>query len=229
MKTSIDIIARVAMAVTLVLVLPLSANSAPNALESLEPVTYGGIEFPAGAISFADHAHTYRTLYSGGPAPDVTQQEFRQILGVPEVGEMSLGRGGRITVTFIDNRLTGSDDDTPDLYVFEVGAPETVHVEVANKYGRWVDVGTATGFAAGIDIDQYGFDSSDRIQGVRLTDDGDLLGDDVLTPGDDRRFLLQCQIRGRVRGISVTPSTSRHMWVGAVSCLSKVASYSGIT
>lgn len=154
-------------------------------LRAVTNETYGGVEFPAGAISFADYAHTYRTRYSGGPEPDVTQQEFRQILGVPEVGEMSLGQGGRITVSFWDNRLTGSDDSTPDLYIFEVGAPETVFVEVRNQYGRWVDVGTATGFAAGIDIDQYGFNSSSEIRVVRLTDDGDSLGDDALTAGAD--------------------------------------------
>jgi len=146
---------------------------------------YGGVEFPAGAISFADKVIRYDPTYRGGNAPDETQQDARQILGVPEQGEMSLGRGGRIRVQFLDNSLTGSDDSQPDLHVFEVGAPETTIVDISKDGMRWFRIGTVSGFASGIDIDQFGFDSSDHFSYVRITDDGDWVGDHHFTAGAD--------------------------------------------
>ena len=152
---------------------------------SARPTTYGGIKFPAGAASFSDRVVGYEPEFSGGPAPDETQQDARQILGVPEQGEMSLGTGGRIRLQFLDNSLRGSDDDRPDLYIFEVGGPETTYVDIGKNIWQWHRVGTASGFASGIDIDQFGFDSNDRFSYVRLTDDGDSIGDHHFTAGAD--------------------------------------------
>jgi hypothetical protein len=140
-----------------------------------------------GAVSFADQVYGYRPDFGGGPVPDDTQQEARQILGVPEQGEMSLGNGGRVLVTFNDNRLTGSGDDTPDLYIFEVGVPETVHVAISRTYfrGPWHNVGTATGYASAIDIDQFGFSTDDQFRFVRIIDDGNSGSEDPFTAGAD--------------------------------------------
>lgn len=146
---------------------------------------YGGVDFPAGASSFADQVIGYDPGYGGGPVPDETQQDSRQILGVPGQGEMSLGKGGRIRLKFLDNSLTGSNDSRPDLYVFEVGGQETTYIDISKDGSRWFPVGMAAGFASGIDIDEYGFDSSDRFSYVRITDDGDASGDFYLTPGAD--------------------------------------------
>lgn len=146
---------------------------------------YGGVDFPAGAVSFADVVVLYEPGFGGGPVPDITQQDARQILGVPEQGGMSLGNGGRITAQFTDNALTGSDDAQSDLWVFEVGVPETTFVEISKDGVTWHAVGAVTGFASGIDIDQFGFGKTDLFAFVRLTDDGDEPGVGGLTPGAD--------------------------------------------
>lgn len=156
-----------------------------NGVTGDDAAVYGGVSFPAGAASFADRVIRYDPKYGGGPAPDETQQDARQILGVPGQGEMSLGRGGRLRVQFLDNSLSGSDDSQPDLYIFEVGGDETTHVDISKDGRRWFSVGMATGFAFGIDIDEYGFDSADRFSYVRITDDGDSNGDFYLTAGAD--------------------------------------------
>lgn len=161
-----------------------------NSTAGTVPVTFGlssvisDVEFPAGVVSFADKVVDYNPSFGGGPVPDITQQDSRQILGVPGQGEMSLGNGGQIVVKFLDNKLTGNGNSQPDLYVFEVGAPETTLVEIRKNTGPWYSVGTATGYASGIDIDAFGFGQGDRFTSVRLTDDGDSPGGG-LTPGAD--------------------------------------------
>ena len=141
-------------------------------------------EFPAGVVSFADKVIDYNPNYGGGPAPDVTQQDAKQILGVPKAGSMSLGNGGQITVRFLDNKLTGSGDSKPDLFIFEADDPETTLIEVRKNKGPWYPVGSATGFAAGIDLDAYGFGRGDWFSAVRITDDGDS-PDESFSPGAD--------------------------------------------
>lgn len=154
-------------------------------MQSGDAQVYGGVNFPAGASSFADRVVRYQPDFGGGPVPDITSQDARQILGVPEIGGVSLGNGGRIIVKFLDNSLTGSNDSQPDLYIFEVGAAETTFVEIRKRGGSWLSVGTATGFAFGIDIDQFGFGQGDNFSFVRLTDDGDSGGGVPFVQGAD--------------------------------------------
>jgi hypothetical protein len=148
------------------------------------PTDFGGVVFPQGPVSFADKVVSYDPGYGGGPEPDVTQQDARQILGVPKQGSMSLGNGGQMVVRFMDNKLVPSGDSRPDLYIYEVGGAETTRVEIKGNTGPWYSVGTATGYASGIDIDAYGFGRGDSFMFVRLTDDGDSYSDNV-TPGAD--------------------------------------------
>jgi hypothetical protein len=178
--------------------------------------TFGGVYFEHGAASFADTVNRFEPFYGGGPRPSLAGLDARQVLGVPEQGGIALGNGGRITVKFLDNRLTGSGDSGTDLRIFEVGAPETVHVEISKDGRNWFSVGTATGFAAGIDIDQYGFDRQDRFAYVRLTDDGDspsgepfvqgadlvAIGAESSVPGRTSRdiiYTIQAHVGGRSR------------------------------
>ena len=78
--------------------------------------------FPNGAASFADKVTSFQP---GTPLPVEKARDADQALGVPDfhsvqdTGYVSLGRGGVITVEFVDNRLV----DVPgnDLYIFEVG------------------------------------------------------------------------------------------------------------
>jgi poly(3-hydroxybutyrate) depolymerase len=154
------------------LLFPLAASGA----------SYVGIEFPAGSVSFVDAVVSYEPGYSGGPLPGLYNQETFRALGVPRqpsgLIDVSLGNGGRITLQFTDNSLTGSGDTRPDLWIFEVGRSlgvldEAVYVELSRDGQTWLPVGMAPGDTSGIDIDALGFGPEDRFAFVRLTDDGD--------------------------------------------------------
>lgn len=150
----------------------------------VKTTNFGGVIFPEGAVSFADVVKEYTPNKNGGPVPDVTQQDSRQALGTPGQGAVSLGNGGQIVVKFHDNKLAASGDDTPDLYIFEAGIPETTNVEIRRHLGPWKSVGTATGNAYGIDIDSYGVGPGEWYEEVRITDDGDSVGDELTTGAD---------------------------------------------
>ncbi len=153
-------------------------------------VLIGGVEFPAGAVSFADSIISYEPLFGGGPAPSAANSEPSNALGIPEVpgntsigacsGDplacpfVSLGSGGRLTLQFTDNLLTGSDDSDLDLWIFEVGPDvEDTFVEISADGAIWFAVGSVFGTTSGIDIDAFGFDSTDTFGFVRLRDDPD--------------------------------------------------------
>ena len=157
---------------------------------------FGGIEFPQGASSFADEVISYNPNHSGGPAP--TDPNFlipNSALGAPDYlnseGAVSLGSGGRITLKFINNQLTGSDSPSPDLHVFEIGPDvEDTFVEISTDGVIWHSVGKVFGSTSSIDIDAFGFGSSDSFAYVRLTDDpdegnrtGDTVGADIDSVG----------------------------------------------
>ncbi len=77
----------------------------------------GGTDFPQGAISFADAVISFTPA---GP-PSTPHLGATNALGVPDyVGDnscssqadctfVSLGNGGSIVLSFIDNKLTGAD------------------------------------------------------------------------------------------------------------------------
>ncbi len=142
--------------------------------------TQGGTDFPQGAISFAD------TLISYTPAgpPSVPHQGGFNALGLPDYAGVnscasqaactfvSLGGGGSIVLRFDDNKLTGSDDNALDIWVFEVGPNvEDTFVDISKDGVTWTSVGKVFGSTAGIDIDAFGFTSADLFGYVRLTDD----------------------------------------------------------
>ncbi|MCB1700888.1 MAG: PEP-CTERM sorting domain-containing protein [Pseudomonadales bacterium] len=156
-------------------------------VSSVDAALIGGVEFPQGAVSFADAVVSYDPAAGGGAVPSAANSEPSNALGIPEVAGtavgacfgdpfacpfVSLGSGGTITLQFTDNRLTGSDDDSFDLWVFEVGSDvEDTYVEISKNGSVWYDVGKVYGSTAGIDIDAFGFTSSDLFAYVRLTDD----------------------------------------------------------
>ena len=83
-----------------------------------------------------------------------------------------MGRGGSLTLRFLDNRLTGSDDARPDLHIFEIGPDvEDTFVSISKNGTDWFDVGKVFGSTSSIDIDFYDFDTSDEFAYVRLVDD----------------------------------------------------------
>ena len=134
----------------------------------------GGIEFPQGAISFADLVVSYM------PGSDVggTYMGPAEALGMPDYndsvqeGAVSLGKGGSLTVAFTDNSLTTSGDSAGDLWVFEIGsAVESFQVEISTNNVNWIDLGFVLGQPTGIDIDAIaGVNVGELYSYVRLTD-----------------------------------------------------------
>ncbi|QDV66810.1 hypothetical protein Poly24_04980 [Rosistilla carotiformis] len=152
-----------------------------NATDSPGEATYQGTLYTNGSISFADTVVSFNPSTTAPPA--IGLQISSEALGIPNYsggvaeptpnagqGSVSLGGGGSITVQFVDNRLVGSGDASPDLEIFEVGNAEPVRVEVSVDGVNFVDVGTSVGGANQIDIDRYGFGPNDRIAFVRITD-----------------------------------------------------------
>jgi hypothetical protein len=135
---------------------------------------FGGVEFPAGNASFVDVVVSFAPDFGGAP-PAVVFQDAKNALGLPGVVTsvgLSLGDGGRITLRFVDNSLTGSGDSTADLWVFEIGpAMETTFVDISKDGRTWHAVGSVPGGTSGIDIDAFGFGTADQFSFVRLTDE----------------------------------------------------------
>ncbi|MBN2127987.1 MAG: hypothetical protein JW741_00755 [Sedimentisphaerales bacterium] len=159
--------------------------------------TQGGADFPQGAISFADAVVDYSPVMVGSSPTEAYRGAFNA-LGIPDYAGantaasqalctfVSLGDGGSITLQFVDNKLTGSDDATPDLYIFEVGPDvEDTYVEISVDGSSWSPVGAVGGSFSTVDIDAYGFGSGDIFGYVRLTDDPLLDGQSGATVGAD--------------------------------------------
>lgn len=142
--------------------------------------TQGGTDFPQGAISFADALVSYSP---NGP-PSVPHQGAFNALGLPDyAGDnscttqvdctfVSLGGGGSIVLRFDDNKLSGSNSNALDIWIFEVGPNvEDTFVDISMDGLNWFAMGKVFGSTAGIDIDAFGFTSADLFGFVRLTDD----------------------------------------------------------
>lgn len=151
--------------------------------------TFVGIEFSAGLNAFADRVVSFQPGTGLSDAFD----DAGQSLGAPNatrsgiepqnpdpatntvVSTTSLGRGGVLTLQFVDNFLTGSGDARPDLVVFETGAIESVRVEISRDNVSYIEVGIIEGASNQIDIDSDAFGrfvdrSDERFSFVRLTD-----------------------------------------------------------
>lgn len=140
---------------------------------------YNGVDFPQGAISFADSVVSY-TLTSG--TPGTPYQGSFNALGIPNYNNpscasqatctfVSLGQGGSLVAQFLDNVLTGSDNADLDLWIFEVGpAVEGTAVDVSSNGTDWFSIGSVGGSISGIDLDAFGYGTGSQFSFVRLTD-----------------------------------------------------------
>jgi hypothetical protein len=144
---------------------------------SASATLFHGVEFPGGAASFADGVVSYDPAFGGGAIPTPPYQDTSQALGIPNYPEgtdpeyVSLGAGGRIVLRFTDNSLTGSGSNALDLWIFEVGPDvEDTDVDISKDGVNWFGVGKVFGATAGIDIDSFGFGTSDFFSFIRLTD-----------------------------------------------------------
>lgn len=141
-------------------------------------IIYGGVDFPDGAVSFADAVVDYSPNISASGQPTAPYRESSEALGIPDytsgpgIDYVSLGDGGSITLQFTDNSLTGSGNSDDDLWIFEIGPDvEDTFVEISKNGTDWESVGKVTGSTSGIDIDFFGFGLLDFFSFVRLTDD----------------------------------------------------------
>lgn len=121
-------------------------------------IPIGGVEFPAGAVSFADSVYSY--TIGGGNVAGGSHGNPNDALGVPDynsgLGYFSMGNQGELILQFTNNSLTTSGDNSNDLYIFEIGdAVENMQVSVSTNASLWVDVGSVSGQPTGIDIDAY--------------------------------------------------------------------------
>ncbi len=144
---------------------------------SVDPATFAGIDFPGGAISFADEV----VNFTAGTGVSGTFANQAAVIGAPDgpgrgaepidgTTTLSLGSGGVLTVQFTDNLLTGSGDARPDLVIFETGEIESVRVEVSRDGVTYFNVGILGGVSNTIDLDAFNFGAQDRFAFVRLTD-----------------------------------------------------------
>ena len=138
---------------------------------------FHGIDFPGGVASFADSVISYNPAFGGGAVPTAPFQDASQALGAPNFPEgadpeyVSLGAGGRIVLRFTNNSLTGSGNANQDLWIFEIGPDvEDTFVDISKDGSTWFSVGAVTGSTRGVDIDAFGFGTSDFFSFVRLTD-----------------------------------------------------------
>lgn len=191
-----------------------------EAPRNVTPSIHGSFVFETGSFAFADRVVSYNPLQSGGPAPIDGLNVPTNALGQPNYtgsgepraneGVVSLGRGGRLTLQFTDNLLTGSNSAAPDLVIFEVGDSEEVLVDVSADGVTWTNVGRASAASPAIDIDAFGFNSISRLPFVRLTDvlgqgsqSGASVGADIDAVGALSSVVVDQATPGG-RGISVT-------------------------
>lgn len=135
------------------------------------PVTYSGVTFEAGDVSFADAVVSYTQGTNVGPNFD----DPNQALGAPDysnpIGSVALGDGGSLTLQFVDNSLTTSGNSDKDLWIFEIGTVEAFDVAISKNNIDWIFLGTVSGQPTGIDIDAIaGVSPGDLFSFVRLTD-----------------------------------------------------------
>lgn len=141
---------------------------------------YGGQDFTGIPITFADVVVSYDPLADiNNELPNAGSNNPNAALGTPDYitsGPLytSLGMGGSLTLGFSNKTFTGSGDANNDLWVFEIGTPEAVTVEISKDKNTWLSLGIAKASpnvaAIGIDIDQFGYGLSDFFSFVRLTD-----------------------------------------------------------
>lgn len=149
---------------------------------SANAVVIGGVEFPQGAVSFADAVISYQPGLAGAD-PAARYQGAANALGAPDYPGascataatcdfVSLGVGGELVLRFTDNVLTGSGTSADDLWIFEIGPDvEDTTVDVSTDGITWLSVGKVTGSTRGIDIDFFGYGTSSAFSYVRLIDD----------------------------------------------------------
>jgi PEP-CTERM motif-containing protein len=132
----------------------------------------GGIEFPDGAVSFADEV----VSYTAGANVSGQWLLSNSSLGVPDYdgtnGAVSLGIDGELIVKFTNNSLTTSGNTNKDLHIFEVGGvTEAFNLAISTDGISWIDLGNVSGQPTSVDIDGVaGVIAGTKYSYVRLRD-----------------------------------------------------------
>jgi hypothetical protein len=183
------------------------AGAAPVHAVSFTNINGISVDFPAGAISFADQLVDFSPGIVFDPARGINiplspYLDGNNTLGVPDMNLAqsllcfsgtptsqackfaSLGSLGSLTVRFTDNLLTGNGAASPDLWIFEAGPGDLTFVDVSVDGQNWLAVGSIAGFT-GVDLDAFGYGPGNTFAYVRLRDapggqpTGDTLGADI--------------------------------------------------
>lgn len=153
------------------------------------PVTYGGITFPHGDLSFADRVASYREASCVGES----FSDPRAALGPPDCGRSGctvcpgcarcavalgfrlseLDDRGDLILEFVDNQLV--DVPGKDLFVYITNG-KPCRVEISSDGLHFIFVGEVSAYPGGIDISPY-VGPGEAFRFVRLSD----------VPGDEDR------------------------------------------
>jgi hypothetical protein len=192
---------RSVLAASLLMAMPLSASAV-----SFSNLLTPPVEFPAGALSFADVLVSYSPGYILSPNTNQIQPlppyvEPLNTLGTPDYDLTSaincsiaanttdckfasLGVLGSLVLRFTDNLLTGSGNSQDDLYVFLAGPGDDTFVDISSDGINWAAVGIINS-DSGVDIDAFGHGIGSTFSYVRFTDapggqpDGSTVGLDI--------------------------------------------------
>lgn len=179
-----------------------------SAAETFTNLLAPDVEFPAGAVSFADELVEYSpglVIDPAAPGVEIPLPPYRgghNTIGIPDADLQnsidcgnapstdtckyaSLGVGGVLTVKFTDNRLIGSGNSAPDLWIFTSGPNEPTFIDLSTDGANWESVGLWENFAVGIDIDSFGFGVEDAFAFVRLRDEPETGNTTGITVGLD--------------------------------------------
>ncbi len=143
----------------------------PTASVGLHDAQGQPAELPPGVV----YATSVTTYEPGVPAPLADASHPESALGPPDYAvdahapprAVSLGNGGTLVLRFEGAGL--GDGPGPDLFVFEIGAPEGVELAVSDDGRGWQPVGMANGGAAAIDIGPF-VHEGEAFHFVRLRD-----------------------------------------------------------
>lgn len=134
--------------------LPSYQSPGPNLLEGMHDTAGHAATLPDG-VRFAESVVTYEP---GSPAPTRAVADPRTALGPPDYvvddqapqRAVSLGNGGTLVLRFGGAGL--GDAPGPDLFVFEIGAPEAMEIALSEDGETWRDLGRVPGGSMAIDI-----------------------------------------------------------------------------
>jgi outer membrane protein OmpA-like peptidoglycan-associated protein len=134
--------------------LPSYQSPGPTLSEGLRDTTGHAASLPDG-VRFAESVVDYEP---GSPAPAQVVADPRTALGAPDYvfdvqappRAVSLGNGGTLVLRFGGAGL--GDAPGPDLFVFEIGAPEALEIALSDDGKTWRDLGRVPGGAMAIDV-----------------------------------------------------------------------------